>query len=702
MKPDASATIRRRIRVALAGNPNVGKSTLFNLLSGGRQHVANYAGVTVELKEGTFTHDGIEVELVDLPGMYSLTAHRADEQVATDLILDHPPDVVVDVVDASNLERNLFLAVQFLELEIPLVLAFNMWDTVEAGGQSVDTGLLSHMFGCPIVCTAAARNRGIEDLKAAMVHAATSAPHRIPTHIPYGPQLDAEVDAMAGLLRHCTAPLARLPPRWVAVKLLEGDASIRARLPLATPSHAEILQAVAAGEQRVQAVCGDPPDMIVADRRYGFISGACREALRMTVEARHDASDRIDEVLTHRALGVPIFLALMYLVFKLSFTLGEYPTAWLESLFGWLGAALTRAWPAAWPALLRSALVDGALAGVGGVLVFVPTILLLFLAIAVLEDSGYMARAAFIMDSIMHRFGLHGKSFIPMLIGFGCTVPAIMATRMLESRRDRLSTMLVLPLFSCGARIPIYTLFIGAFFAPRWRTPVMMLLYLIGVVLAVLLARLLRSTLFRGETDALVMDLPPYRVPTLRGLLVHTTDRAWHFVRKAGTTVLAISVILWGLSVFPQAPDEALNAATDEAGRAQIQIQWSAAGRIGRTLEPIMRHAGFDTKASTALIGALAAKEVFVSQLGIVNALGDQGASSTPLRTALARTYTPLQAFCIMLFCLISMPCAMTLVTTWKESGSWRWAAVQLVGLTALAYTISVGVYQVGGWLWNG
>jgi ferrous iron transport protein B len=690
---------RRRISVALTGNPNVGKSTLFNLLTGGRQHVANYAGVTVEMKEGTFIHDGVEVTLVDLPGMYSLTAHRADEQVAVDFLLDRPPDVVVDVVDASNLERNLFLAVQFLELELPLVLAFNMWDTVEASGQSVDTGQLARMFGCPIVCTAAARNRGIEELKSAMVRAATTMERRTPTRIPYGPELDAEVEAIAGHLSQCTGALSRLPPRWVAVKLLESDASIRARLTAADPAHAAILQAVAAAEQRVHAVCGDPPDMIVADRRYGFISGACREALLMTVEARHDASDRIDEVLTHRVLGVPIFLGMMYLVFKLSFTLGEYPTALLESLFGWIGTAVTRLWPAAWPELLRSLLVDGALAGMGGVLVFVPTILLLFLAIAVLEDSGYMARAAFIMDSIMHRFGLHGKSFIPMLIGFGCTVPAIMATRMLESRRDRLSTMLVLPLFSCGARIPIYTLFIGAFFEPRWRTPVMMMLYLIGVVLAVLLARLLRSTLFRGEPDALVMDLPPYRVPTLRGLALHTTERAWHFVRKAGTTVLAISVILWAMSVFPRAPVEALNAAADSGSRAQVQLEWSAAGRVGRAMEHVMRHAGFDAKASTALIGALAAKEVFVSQLGIVNSLGDQGASSTPLREALQRTYTPLQAFCIMLFCLISMPCIMTLVTTWKESGSWHWAAVQLGGLTILAYTITVAVYQTGLWI---
>ncbi len=690
----------REFRVALAGNPNSGKTTLFNALTGARQHVGNYPGVTVEIKEGRFTHDGARVLLTDLPGTYSLTAHSDDEKVARDFILDRRPDLIVDVVDASNLERNLYLATQFLELEIPVVLAFNMWDVVESRGHDVDTELLSRMFGVPIARISAHRRTGLDDLKRTIVARLRGETCRVPTVIPYGREVEAAVAPLAALLAARLPPDFVFPPRCAAVKAIEGDEAVLERMAGVDGGGVQAARdEVERARSRLQAVYADDPSVVVADRRYGFISGACREAVRMTIETRRSASDRIDEILTSRVLGVPAFLLLMYLMFRVAFSAGAVPMGWIEAAFAWAGGALEAVWP--WPdaPMILSLLRDGVLAGVGGVLVFTPTILILFLAIALLEDTGYMARAAFIMDSLMHRIGLHGKSFIPMLIGFGCTVPALMATRMLSSRRDRLSTMLVLPLFSCGARLPIYTLFIGAFFEPAWQTPMLMTIYMVGVVMAVLLARLLRSTLFSGETEPLVMDLPPYRVPTLQGLFRHTWDRTWLFVRKAGTTVVGISILLWFFASYPK-PDAASLEGLDTGERAREALQHSMLGRVGRAIEPVMRPVGFDWQTSTALLGAIAAKEVFVAQLGILHALSaPEGEDAPALSQHLRERYTRLQAFSVMLFCLMSVPCVMTMVAMAKESGSWWWAALQFVGLTLLAYAVTLAVYQGGLWL---
>jgi len=679
--------------MALAGNPNAGKTTIFNAMTGARHHVGNYPGVTVETKQGRFTHRDCTVEVVDLPGTYSLTAYSADELVARNHVINQRPDVVVDVIDASNLERNLYLAVQFMELEIPLILAFNMSDIAEARGQTIDADVLSRLFGVTIVRMVGNKGVGIEELKDAIVDHVESSAGPKPTQVKYGREVEKEIRGIVPLLEQDPLVSDGRSARWVTMKLIEKDSEVT-RAARAEGAE-EVLSEVGAARERIGSHFGDVPEIVLADRRYGFISGACQEAVRMTVERRHSMSDRIDEVLTSRVLGLPIFLGLMYLVFKLTFTLGEPMMGWIETLLDWVGVLVCRAWPSGAGEVFRSLLVDGILAGVGGVLVFVPTIALLFLAIAILEDSGYMARAAFIMDGVMHRIGLHGKSFIPMLIGFGCTVPAILATRTLESRRDRLATMLVLPLFSCGARLPIYTLFIGAFFSEKWRTPMLMLIYVIGIVLGVVLARVLRSTLFRGESEALVMELPPYRMPTVRGLATHTWERAWLFVRKAGTIIVGISAILWVLTSYPKVPEQEL-AGLDAGQRARLELSRSVAGRIGHGLAPVMRHVGFDWKTSTALVGAFAAKEVFVAQLGIVNSLGEAGQDAVPLRAVLQREYTPLQAFCIMIFCLISVPCVVTIITTWKESGSWRWAVLQLVGLTLLAYVLTFIVYQSG------
>jgi len=692
------ATGQKPITVALAGNPNSGKTTIFNNLTGARQHVGNYPGVTVEKKEGRLRHEGYDIHVVDLPGTYSLTAYTIEEVVARDFVIEERPDLVVDVIDASNLERNLYLAIQFMELGVPLILDFNMSDLAEARGYDIDTDFLSRLLGVTIVRTVGHKGTGTAELKHAMVAVASSATTQKPATVTYGDEIERQLAPLTELLSREPALMEKFRPRWLAVKLLEKDQDVRRKVEELAGDAAPILSAAESAASRIETQFGDASEVVIADQRYGFISGACQEATRTTVEARHTMSDRIDSVVTNRVLGIFIFLGLMYLVFKLTFTLGEPPMGWIESFFEWLGGAVGSLWPAGTESALKSLLVDGIIGGVGGVLVFLPNILLLFLAIAILEDSGYMARAAFIVDRLMHKIGLHGRSFIPMLIGFGCTVPAIMATRTLQTRRDRLTTILVLPLMSCGARLPIYMLFIPAFFPEAWRTPVLWGIYLIGIVLAIALAKLLRSTLFKGEIAPFVMELPPYRTPTLRGTLIHMWERGWLFLRKAGTIIVGISILLWAMTRYPKPPESRLEG-LDENQARNVELSHSLAGRIGHVLEPVMRPIGFDWKTSTAMIGAFAAKEVFVAQLGIVHSLGEADEESEPLRAVLQREYTPLQAFCIMLFCLISVPCMVTVAVTWKETGSWKWPALQVVGLTALAYLVTLVVYQCGGLL---
>ncbi|MDD2239399.1 MAG: ferrous iron transport protein B [Kiritimatiellae bacterium] len=680
----------RRFVMALAGNPNSGKTTIFNQLTGARQQVGNYPGVTLEKKEGISSRGGDEIQVVDLPGTYSLTAYSQEERVARQFIIEEKPDVVVDVVDTSNLERNLYLAVQLMELGVPVVLAFNMSDMAESRGLEFDVDAMSRLMGVPIVPTEGHRGKGIDEMVAAARKAAATACR--PAEIRYGADLEQSIKRIVAQLNGQMPQMPTPQQRWTAIKLLENDAEVLATVKTAT------VQALVRKEQtRLEAVLGDSPEMLVADGRYGFISGVCQETVRSTVEARHTASDRIDEIVIHRFWGLPIFLGLMYGVFWLTFTVGMPPMEWIEGAFGWLSETVSRLWPAGSESLLLSLLVDGVIAGVGGVLVFLPNILLLFLAIAILEDSGYLARAAFIMDRLMHKIGLHGKSFIPMLTGLGCSIPAIMATRTLESRRDRLTTMLVVPLVSCGARLPIYALIIPAFFPQAWRAPMLWIIYVIGIALAILCAKLLRVTLFRGETVPFVMELPPYRLPTLKGIWIHMWDRGGAYLKKAGTVILAISIVLWALTTFPQLKDveESLSA---EAQQAEV-LAHTTAGRIGHALEPVIRPLGFDWRIGTAMIGAFAAKEVFVAQLGIVYSVGEADEESEPLREKLRNNYTPLVGLCIMLFMLISAPCMATIAVTRRESNSWGWALFQLAGLTLLAYVVTLVVYQAGSWL---
>ncbi|MHC5061681.1 MAG: ferrous iron transport protein B [Planctomycetota bacterium] len=680
----------KELLVALAGNPNSGKTTIFNALTGASQHVGNYPGVTVEKKFGQRNYKGCEITFVDLPGTYSLTTYSTEELVARNFIVDEQPDVVVDIIDASNVERNLYLATQLMEMNVPLVLVFNMSDIARQRGLEFDLDKLSKLLAVPIAETVGNKAKGIDGLFNAVAEIAKQPAKSTISRLNYGDEIEEELKKLSELLNRPGEVVTKYSRRWLAIKLLEQDKEITAK-----GFDDDILAAVDQSRKHLTAIFGDQPEMVIAERRYGFISGACQEAVKTTTDLRHDMSDTADALLTHKNLGLPIFIALMYLVFQLTFAIGEYPMGWLESFFNWLGGSINGLWPAGTESVLRSLLVDGIIGGVGGVIVFLPNILLLFGAIAFLEDSGYMARAAFIMDRIMHKIGLHGKSFIPMLIGFGCSVPAIMATRILENRRNRLTTMLVTPLMSCGARFTIYALIIPAFFEQKWRAPVLWLIYFIGIALAIVCAKLLRKTLFRGETVPFVMELPPYRMPTARSLLIHTWQRGWMYLKKAGTIILAISIILWAATSYPK-PGKDIVAGMTEAQAQKVQLQYSIAGRLGAAMEPAIKPLGFDWRIGTALVGAMAAKEVFVSQLGIVYSLGETNEGSDALRARLQADYTPLQGFCIMLFCLISAPCVATIAITKRESNSWGWAMFQFTGLTALAYVITFSVYQIG------
>ena len=690
-----------RITVALAGNPNSGKTTLFNRLTGARQQVGNYPGVTVEWKEGLHKAAGREINFVDLPGTYSLTAYSEEELVARDYLLGPKPDLVVDVLDASNLERNLYLTTELLELGLPLVVVLNMSDVAEDKGLSIDIDALSRRIGAPVVPAVGSRGQGIEELLVSILEMADRNGAGPRSRVDFGPQLEPSIDTLTAELTKARPEIPEGQRRWHAVKLLERDHEVTSSVTgLDLADRAEALA------QDLDHDGEGTSDVTVSRQRYAYIEKLCRVTVTGRHEPGRDLTDRIDRVAMHPVWGVPIFLVLMFLVFHLTFTLGAPLMTLMEKGVALLAAGVGSLWPEGSTSPLRSLILDGIFGGVGGVLVFLPNIVLLFMAIALLEGSGYMARAAFVMDRLMSKVGLHGKSFIPLLIGFGCTVPAIMATRTLETRRDRLITMFVLPLMSCGARLPIYALIIPAFFPRQWQGPVLWLLYVTGIVLALVGARLLRRSLFKGETTPFLMELPPYRMPTAQSLLTQMSMRAWLYVKKAGTVILGVSIILWLLTSYPKPPADweapipegATSVAEAESAAA---MSYSVAGRLGRFLEPVLEPMGFDWRIGTALIGAFAAKEVFVAQMGIVFAVGDSEGNTEALRDQLRRNYNPLVGYCIMLFCLIATPCMATVAVTRQESGSIRWALFQFWGLTLLAWILTFLVYQGGqmfGW----
>lgn len=733
---DPPAETDRLLRIALAGNPNSGKSSLFNKLIGGNQHIGNYPGVTVEKYQGCIRYQDRVLEFTDLPGTYSLTSYSQEEVITRRFLIHEAPDVVVNVIDASNLERNLYLTVQLLEMGLNLVIVLNMMDEVRSKGQILDIDMLSQRLGCPVVETVASRGEGMDRLKAVIIDAVGNSD--LP-RVNYTGILGEEVERLVPLIQHKTP----YHPGFAAVKLLEDDREVADEL-RNDPNLSNVLDEVAVSMQRIERESGDSAAIVLGDKRYGFASGLVREIMvRNIEETRRNITEMIDSIVTNRLFGLPVFALTMYLTFWITFTLGTPPMDWIDSGLVWLSDNLMHVMPDTW---FRSLLLDGIIAGVGGVIIFLPNIVLLFMCIAFLEDTGYMARIAFIMDRIMHRMGLHGRSFIPLMIGFGCTVPAIMATRTIRDRRGRFTTMMILPLMSCGARLPIYLMVIPAFFPKQWHTPILWSIYLIGVLLAFFVAIFLRKTIFRGENEPFVMELPPYRLPSMRMVLRHMWTRSWMYLRKAGTVILMFSILLWFLLNFPKKPaydvdalafegQVVVNTGTsleDSSVEGQVYIQpdgsrivltpekiermrqvealnYSITGRIGHFIEPIVRPMGFDWKIGTAFLGAFPAKELFVSQMGIILSLGEvsmedaasasgfPASSGSILRDALKRNYpNPLTGLCIILFALIASPCMATVVITAREAGSWRWGLLQWSGLTALGWIVTTLFYQVG------
>lgn len=706
--PAPSAAPRETLRVALAGNPNSGKTSLYNALTGARQHVGNFPGVTVEKRVGSFSRNGRRFEVLDLPGTYSLTSYSPEERVAQDELLEGKHQVVVVVVDSTTLKRSLVLLAQVMQLGAKPVLCLNMSDEAHAAGQRIDLDLMQSLLGIPVVETAAHRGTGVDRLVAA-IEAAAAAPASSPRLV-LGERLERAIEAVRDALTG--TEIAPSLHGWVATKLLVEDPTFCKLVEAAPHGRAALAEAA---RQRGKIVAETKIDitLFVAERYFGFVDGLLRETVKSAPRADARAlSDRIDTILVHRVLGLPIFAAAMFAVFWLTFAVGELPMRWIEAGFALLGGWISGLWPAGSDSPLRSLLVDGVIGGVGGVVVFLPNILLLFVGLAFLEDTGYMGRAAFLMDRVMHRFGLHGKSFLPMLTGFGCSIPGIMATRTLENERDRLTTMTVLPLVPCGARLPIWMLLVPAFFAPAWRAVALWAIYAGGILLALVLALGLKKTLLRGEEAPFVMELPPYRLPTLRAIVTKMLERSGLYLRKAGTVILGISILMWVATAYPKVEHHevdaqiasgrlvGLSAAEIDGRRAAEDLRHSIAGRVGQAIEPVVRPLGFDWKIATGMVGAFAAKEVFVAQMGIVYSFGapddESDGASVGLRAALHRDYSPLIGVSLMLFLLIGTPCMATVAVTRRESGGWKWPLIQFGGLTVIAYVVSLLVYQLG------
>jgi ferrous iron transport protein B len=721
--PSAPPDAARTITVAVAGNPNSGKSTLINAIAGSRLHVGNWPGVTVEKKEASLEHGGRRIRLVDLPGTYSLSPYSQEEIVARDYLAHERPDVIVNVVDATNLERNLYLTVQLLELGIPVVMALNIYDEAEAKGYRIDVRGLEARLGLRVVPTSATKKTGLAELLGTVVSTADRRQVRTPVPLSYGPDVDGAAAAVTRALAERHPELAeRFPARWLALKLIEGDARVLEETGLDRPA------LVTAPLEHLVTAHGDDVEAILAEARYGLAAGLTREVLEKPRLQRTELTERIDKVVLNRFLGIPIFFAAMWLVFKLTFDLSAPFGDWIDAMANgpfkrWAAALLGTVGAPDWTVSLVN---DGIIAGVGFVLVFVPVIFAMMFFITFLEGSGYMARAAFVMDKAMHAMGLHGKSFIPMVLGFGCNVPGVYATRTLESGRDRILTALLIPLMSCGARLPVYVLFVGVFFPERPGT-VIWSLYVIGIVLAIAMGVVFKKTLFRGEAPAFIMELPPYRMPSMRSVCLHTWEKGKHFLYKAGTYILAVSVIVWFMLNLPWGvPDK----------------KDSYLGKAGQVMAPALAPLGFGTwEAASSLITGVIAKEIVVGTMAeiyapepaaaeeaqptlgedlreigvsfleagrqslgnVVSTFGvtaisieDADEASSPLKAAVRTGFTPLTALGFMVFVLLYMPCVVVAIAMRQEFGGWKWFGVAFAYQTALAWGMALLIYQGG------
>lgn len=711
---------KKRITIALAGNPNSGKTTIFNNLTGARQHVGNYPGVTVEKKEGCLKYREYQMTIVDLPGTYSLTAHSLDEIVARNFIVEEKPDVVIDIVDASNLERNLYLAVQIMELGVPLVLVLNMADLAEKKGLNIDRKKLGELLGVPIVMTVATRNIAMKELPDQAIQLFERQCPLVRPPIRYGRELEKQLNSLEKLISVHEEITSFYSARWIGLKLLEQDAEVIKSVG-ALPEGTEILGSAEKACLYLRKIFGDDPEVVIAERRYGFISGACDEAVKKNFELRHDTSDMIDMILLNRLLGLPIFFVLIWLTFKLVFYASRPFMSILEMIFATFGQWVGQLLPEG--SAIQSLVVEGVIGGVGSVLVFLPVLYLLYFALSILEDTGYMARSAFLMDKFMHKIGLHGRSFIPLLLGFGCNLPGIMATRTIEDENDRLTTLLVVPFMSCGARLPIYILFIGAFFPEKSAGNVLFSIYVIGILTAIILGKIFRKYLFRGKTGPFVMELPPYRMPTMKALIIHMAERGGLYLKKAGTIIFTGCVIMWFLSNFPWNPgySKDFGALIQKAGgnreligelereKTLEKMEKSYAGRLGKLLVPVFHPLGFrDWRLGVGLVGGVFAKEIVVASLGTLYAArGEEGEAKLSLREALRRAkrpdgtpyYTPLVAYSVMIFCLLYLPCLATIAVIKKETNSWRWPIFTVIYTIGAAWVVSFLIYQGGSLL---
>jgi ferrous iron transport protein B len=703
------------ITIALSGNPNSGKTSMFNNLTGARQKVGNWPGVTVEKKEGHFKYKNYNINVVDLPGTYSLTPFSIEEIVTRDFIVNEKPDVVVSIVDSSNLERSLYLAMQVMETGQPMVLALNMTDVARSKGIKIDAEKLSMLLDIPVVSTVGNRNKGTDHLIQTIIKESEAfLQGKTGRDVKYSKEVESCISLLTDHLEQHAFEENIFSYRWTAVKLLENDEIILKSF----EDNKSVLGISEQSRQRIKDFYQDDPEIILTEDRYGFIAGITQEVISLSRKKRVDVSKNIDLVLTNRLLGFPIFLFFIWAMFQITFTFGAYPMEWIDSGITMLSVTLNNLIPSS---MFKDLLLDGVIAGIGSVIVFLPNILILFFCIALFEDTGYMARAAFLMDRIMHMIGLHGKSFIPMLMGFGCTVPAVMATRSLESKKDRILTILIIPFMSCSAKLPVYIVLAGTFFAASGGT-VIFCLYLTGILLSIISGRIFKSRLLIGEDSPFVMELPPYRMPMIKSLLIHMWDRSKMFLKKMGKVILIGSIIIWTLSYFPRAitysvdyDKKLLQLNTEYSQQIKLsnasieleneilnlqrqkekeRIEQTYIGKLGKAIEPIFKPIGIDWRASVAIVTGIIAKEVVVSTMGVLYGVGDQ--ESEALSKALKNSnMTPLSALSLMLFVLLYLPCLAALISIWKESSA-KWALFNLFYTTTVAWCVSFLVYQTG------
>ena len=680
----------RQIKIALVGNPNSGKTSLFNAISGGREHVGNYSGVTVDAKLGFCTYKGYRFEITDLPGTYALSAYSPEEIYVRRHLVEQMPDVIVNTVVASNLERNLYLTTELIDINPRMVVALNMYDELTSRGAQLDYENLGAMLGVPMVPVVAKNRYGIDELLDTVIAVFENEDKRVRhIHINNGAIIEEGVQRIDSMLHAVRDQLPKqFPPRYFAMKLLEGDSEAERQL----KDCADFDKWIAVRDEearRIESQSGEDVETAFANRKYGFISGALRETYVAGPKDRTDMTEAIDTLVTHRVWGFPIFILVMWLMFYCTFRIGAYPAEWIGEAVEWIGRTVGRIIGAG---PFHDMVVDGIIGGVGSVIVFLPNIVILYLFISFMEDSGYLARAAFIMDKIMHRIGLHGKSFIPLVMGFGCNVPAIMATRTIESRSSRLITLLITPFMSCSARLPIYILLIGIFF-PQHAGLMLFGLYAVGIAVAVLTARLMRRFLYPVDETPFVMELPPYRIPTARTTLIHMWDKCAQYLRKMGGLILVASVIVWFLSYYP-AP-EAAEGQTQQTDRYEN----SYLGRAGKFCEPVFSPLGLDWKASVALLSGVAAKEIVVSTLGVLYAdeaaaIDENDTASLSKKIAASGDFSTPAALAFLIFMLLYFPCLATVAAIANESG-WRWAAVSVVYNTAVAWLLAWGAYSL-------